>query len=96
MIVDKEEDILKKVKLYLESEDIEVITAENSRQALKLMEKETFDLILVGTQMPCTNSSALFSLNPKVRGEMGGRDDFLEKPFDKEQLISFVKEKIGV
>jgi CheY-like chemotaxis protein len=94
MIVDDEVDILEKVKSYLESDEIEVVTANNSRQALKLMEEgATFDLILIGTQMPCSDGAALFSMNPKVK--TSGLDDFLQKPFNKEQLVSFVKERIG-
>jgi len=40
MIVDEETDIVKQVKAILEQEDIEVVTATNSRQALSRLKEE--------------------------------------------------------
>ena len=40
MIVDDEVAVLEKVKTFLESDEVDVVTASNSRQALELMEKE--------------------------------------------------------
>jgi DNA-binding NtrC family response regulator len=95
MIVDDEADIRASVKSYLKSDDIDVVTANDSRQALELMEEDkSFDLILIDTQMPCSDKSALFSMQPKSKFEPSGVDNFLQKPFTKEQLIDFVKEKI--
>jgi DNA-binding NtrC family response regulator len=95
MIVDDEVAILEKVKSFLESDEIGVVTANNSRQALELMEKEgNFDLILINTQMPGSDKTALFSMKPNSKLATGKTDTFLQKPFTKEQLINFVKEKI--
>jgi len=100
MIVDEETDIVKQVKAILEKEDVEVITATNSRQALgrlKEENEETFDLILVSTKMPGSEeTSALFSMKPTLKKQPGGIENFLQKPFTKEQLIEFVKEKIRI
>ena len=95
MIVDDEVAILEKVKSFLESDEVGVVTANNSRQALELMEKEgNFDLILIDTQMPCSDKTALFSMKPESKLATGKIDTFLQKPFTKEQLVNFVKEKI--
>ncbi|MBE3121325.1 MAG: response regulator [Thermoplasmata archaeon] len=100
MIVDEETDIVKQVKAILEKEDVEVVTATNSRQALgrlKEENEETFDLILVNTRMPGSQkTTALFSMKPALKKQPSGIENFLQKPFTKEQLIEFVKEKIRI
>jgi len=98
MIVDEETDLLREVKALLEKEDVAVVTVSNSRQALEHLKEdneETFDLILVNTQMPGSEqTTALFSMRPVVKKLSGGIEDFLQKPFTKEELVEFVKEKI--
>ncbi len=96
MVVDDESDILEKVKSYLKSDEINVVTADNSREALELMDAEkTFDLILVDTPMPASDKTAFFSMKPYSRLNVEGAGNFLQKPFTKEQLVDFVKEKIS-
>jgi CheY-like chemotaxis protein len=66
MIVVEETDIVKQVKAILEKEDVEVVTATDSRQALSRLKEEneeTSDLILVNTRMPGSQkTTALFSM----------------------------------
>ncbi len=98
MGVDEEEVVLDQVKSYLESEDVLVVTATDSRQALSQLfreNEETFDLILVNTRMPgSTDALALFSLKPTLKKLPSIRDDFLEKPFTKDQLLEFIKRNL--
>jgi CheY-like chemotaxis protein len=98
MIVDEETDIVKQAIAILEKEDVDVVTATNSRQAIsRLIEEneETFDLILVNTRMPGSQkTSALFSMKPILKKQPSGIENYLQKPFTKEQLVEFVKEKI--
>jgi response regulator RpfG family c-di-GMP phosphodiesterase len=100
MIVDEEVDFLKQVKTLLEKEDVEVVTARNSREALEHLKgdnEETFDLILVNTRMPgSTLTNALFSMRPSLKKLPGGIENFLQKPFTREELVEFVKEKINL
>ena len=100
MIVDEETDIVKQVRAILEKEDVEVVTATNSRQALgrlKEENEETFDLIVVNTRMPGSqNTTALFSIKPALKKQLSGIENFLQQSFTKEQLVEFVKEKIRI
>ncbi len=99
MVVDNEASILDNVKSCLESDDFRVITADNNREALKLMEQnreDEFGLILINSIMPGSNKPALFSMKPESKKDIdtSNEKDFLQKPFTKEQLIDFVKQKI--
>lgn len=98
MVVDDEASILDEVKSCLEEDEFEVITASNSRKALELMneDEEDFGLILIDTSMPGSKKSAFFSMKPKSKSNIdtGKEEDFLQKPFTKEQLLDFVKSKM--
>ena len=97
MIVDDEADVLQKAKSFLENDEVDVITVSNSRQALEIMDdEETFDLVLIDTPMPCSDKTALFSMIPKSKLEVSETDNFLQKPFTKDQLVNFVKDRIGL
>ena len=52
MVVDDEEDIVNLLKLILEAEGYEVVTALNGDKALELAEIETPDLVLLDLMMP--------------------------------------------
>jgi FixJ family two-component response regulator len=98
MIVDEETNLFKEVKAILEKEEVEVVLARDSREALNHLHEEneeTFDLILVHTRMPGSlQTTALFSMKPSLKKNTGGIENFLQKPFTKQELIDFVKEKI--
>jgi len=96
MIVDDESDVIDKVKSCLEEDDFEVVTASNSREALELLDEDkeyNFGLILIDTTMPGSDKSALFSITPKSKMDTSKIENFLQKPFTKEQLLDFVKSK---
>jgi len=100
MIVDDEKNILEEIRSSLEEGNFEVVTADNNREALKLMEddkEENFGLILINTFMPDSKKPALFSMLPKTKKDIDTSkdEDFLQKPFTKEQLLEFVKSKMN-
>ena len=99
MIIDDKTNIIEEVKKSLEQEDFELITAENNRKALELIEEDKEDkygLILIDTSMPDTKTPAFFSIKPKSNKNIdtSKKEDFLQKPFTKEQLLNFIKSKI--
>jgi len=96
MVVDDEPDILLTVKSCLEGDDFEVVTANNSREALELMNEseENFGLILIDTHIPDSDISAFFSMKPKSKMDTSRTEDFLQKPFTREELLHFVKRRI--
>ena len=99
MIVDDEINILDQVKSCLEEDDYKVITVNNNRKALELMEgvnEKDLGLILIDTSMPNSKKPALFSLKPESRKSVdtSKEEDFLQKPFTKEELVNFIKKKL--
>ena len=99
MVVDDETSILEEVKSCLQEDDFEVITVDNSRKAIELMDEDKEDnygLILINTSMPDSKQPAFFSMKPKSKSNIdtSREEDFLQKPFTKEQLIDFIKRKI--
>lgn len=99
MIIDDKTNIIEEVKESLEQEDFELITAENNRKALELIEEDKenkYGLILIDTSMPDTKTPAFFSIKPKSNKNIdtSKEEDFLQKPFTKEQLLNFIKSKI--
>ena len=99
MVVGSENDILENIKTSLEMDEFEVTTANNSKKALEIMENKNenhYGLILIDTPIPGSNKKGLFSLRPnsKINIDTTNLDDFLEKPFTKDQLIDFVRKKI--
>ena len=99
MIIDDETNIIEEVKESLKQEDFELITVENNRKALELIEEDKEDkcgLILIDTSMPDAKTPAFFSLKPKSNKSIdtSNKENFLQKPFTKEQLLNFIKSKI--
>lgn len=97
MVIDDETSVLEEVKSCLEEDDFDVITVDNNRKALELMENaENLGLILIDTSLPDSKQPAFFSMKPKSGKSIdtSREEDFLQKPFTKEQLIDFVRKKI--
>jgi len=100
MVVDDETNILEQVKSCLENGDFEVVAVDSSRKALELMDndkEDNFGLILIDTSMPDSKKPAFFSMKPKSKSDIdtSNEEDFLQKPFTRDQLVDFIKKKIG-
>ncbi len=95
MIVDDEISVIEKIRSFLQDDDLDVISANNSRQALEIMQKrKNLDFILIDTPMPGTKNSALYLTKPNSKLTSEESNLFLQKPFTKDQLINFIKNKI--
>ena len=117
LIVD---DVLSNVlllKVLLTNEKYNVVTAMNGTQALKMVESELPDLVLLDVMMPDISGfevarqlkekqafaqipiiflTALNSTADIVKGFQMGANDFISKPFNKEELIIRVKHQISL
>ena len=97
MIIDDETHVLSDVKSFLEN-DFDVITVNNNRKALEMIEKHNKDLglILIDSNIPDTEIPAFFSMKPDIDKKIDTTktDDFLIKPFTRNQLVEFVKNKL--
>ena len=99
MVIDNETNILEKVKSCLEEDDLQVVTVDNNRKAFGLIDDEkenNFNLILISTYLPDTKIPAFFSIIPKSKKNIdtSKEENYLKKPFTKEQLIDFIKKRI--
>ncbi len=61
MVVDDEPDLLEVVKLILESDGYQVVTANSGQEALSIIEKEMPDLVLLDIIMPKMDGWEVFS-----------------------------------
>jgi DNA-binding NtrC family response regulator len=99
MVVDDEKNILDEVKSALEGEDFNVVAVDSNRKAFELIDEDyedNFNLILIDTSLPESDTPAFFSMKPALKKNIdtSSNENFLQKPFTKEQLIDFVKKKI--
>ncbi len=99
MIIDDEKSILEDIEKTLEQDDFKVVTVDNRRKAIEIIEEDDenkFSLILIDTTIPDSKQPAFFSMKPGSKKDIdtSREEDFLRKPFTKEQLVDFIKKKI--
>jgi CheY-like chemotaxis protein len=116
MIVDDEPDLCETVKILLEGRGFEVVTALDGPDALRKLEREPADLVLIDYFMPKMNGMKLASeirANQRLKnlklafltiaafskkGEKEMRRlkilDYIQKPFDNEDLVQRVKKAV--
>lgn len=114
------DDVLSNVlllKVLLTNEKFNIVTAMNGTQALKMVETELPDLVLLDVMMPDISGfevaqqlkakpgyeqipiiflTALNSTADIVKGFQTGANDFISKPFNKEELIIRVTHQISL
>ena len=80
-------------------EDFKVVTVDSNRKAFEIMENDkdnNFSLILIDTRLPNSDVPAFFSMKPKSKRNIdtSTEDNFLKKPFTKEELLDFIKRRV--
>ena len=99
MIVDDNSNVLEQVRDSLKEDDLEIITVKNNREALELMHgdnEKNYELLLIDSLTPDSKKPAFFPMKPSDTKNVDTTNDadFLQKPFTKEELISFVKKRV--
>lgn len=106
LLVEDEENLHDALRLNLELENYEVTSAYDGSQALKAIEQEYFDLVILDVMLPGidginvtetiriqNNNVPILILSAKntsadrVLGLKKGADDYLNKPFNLEELL---------
>ena len=98
MVVDNDSSILDHVKDSLNAGDLQIVTVKNNREALELMndDENSYELILIDSLTPDSKIPAFFPMKPNDKKNIDTTrdEDFLQKPFTKEQLVSFIERKL--
>jgi len=106
LLIEDETSLSKVIKLNLEIENYEVVTAFDGKEALVKLEGEYFDLVILDLMLPKINGldilqkhrlknntvpiiiiSAKDTSSDRIKGLKYGADDYLNKPFEIEELL---------
>lgn len=106
LVIDDEFDDLSATKAILEKEKFDVETSTNGAQALDLLRKSKFDLVLLDIKMPTLSGYDLLrilrerlnhkvkmiyvSIVPKQDVDMTDIDGFIQKPFSPKSLMEAI------
>ncbi|HEY4968118.1 MAG TPA: response regulator transcription factor, partial [Puia sp.] len=113
LLVEDEENLHDALRLNLELENYQVSSAYDGNQALKALNDEYFDLVILDVMLPGVDGisiaetiriqqnpipililSARNSSADRVLGLKKGADDYLNKPFNLEELLLRVQKLI--
>ncbi len=112
LVVDDEADIRGLVRELLERAGYRVSTANDGREALKLVYRERPDLVILDASMPVLDGwqtlerirdlsdvpvvmlTARAGELDKVRGLKAGADDYVTKPFGRQELLARVEAQL--
>jgi DNA-binding response OmpR family regulator len=81
LLVDDDAALLEVTSIVLASEGYRVVTAEDGAEALRILGREGFDLLLTAKSQSVD----------KVVGLELGADDYITKPFDTKELLARIK-----
>ncbi len=107
LIIDDEKKEINSIKKVLEKKGFKVSSAMNAIEALDLVEKKNFELILIDILMPIVSGYDLLrllrekidsdakmmfiSVVPKKEAQVEGVDGFIQKPFSEQGLLKSIE-----
>lgn len=111
LIVEDNIDIHNLIKEVLEKEHYRVLSSYTGTEAMRIIENERIDLILLDLMLPEINGeeivkkvkdtpiiviSAKISTEDKVNVLLNGANDYLTKPFNVEELLARIKVQLRI
>ncbi len=111
LIVEDDMYIHNLIKEILENEKYTVIDSYSGTEALRVLDKEKVDLVLLDLMLPGLNGeevikrvkdipiiviSAKVSPDSKVQALLNGANDYLTKPFNKDELLARIKVQLRI
>lgn len=111
LVVEDDNEIHNLIKEILEQEKYEVLNAYSGTEALMLIEQAKIDLILLDLMLPGLNGeeivkrvngipiiviSAKISAEDKVNVLLNGANDYITKPFNREELLARIKVQLRI
>lgn len=106
LVVEDNIDVHNLIKELLEKEQYKVLDAYSGTESIMILEKQEVDLILLDLMLPGLNGeeiikqiknipiiviSAKISPEDKVNALLEGANDYITKPFNKEELLARIK-----
>ena len=106
LIVEDDESIHSILDEILKKENYTVIDAYSGTEAIRILDSERIDLVLLDLMLPGLNGEKIIEkvnhipiivlsakLNPtdKVNCLLSGANDYITKPFDKDELLARIK-----
>ena len=116
LVVEDDDNIRRILGIQLEGAGYDVITAEDGEAALRVLQSETPDLVLLDVMMPHMDGftvcrkiradhrhaqlpviflTAKTGQKARVEGLLEGANDYVEKPYEADELIARVKNLIA-